>query len=146
MGNPPTLSHYPTLCRLEFFTIAPDETERIVISSVTSINLRTIAFLPAPGGFGSYTLVAQPYYWEPLDNVICGLVDKLCSLGYKHTLELEFLFESARFDPDLDFAGLLPKFRERGRVRILNTSSGEVLDLPVRFFFVRRVTISDTAS
>ena len=42
------------------------------------------------------------------------LVDKLYALGYKHTLELEFLFESARFYPDLGFGALLPKFREKG--------------------------------
>ena len=62
------------------------------------------------------------------------LVDKLYALGYKHTLELEFLFESARFYPDLGFGALLPKFREKGRVRALNISSGEVLDLPVSLF------------
>jgi len=71
---------------------------------------------------------------------MCGLVNKLCALGYEHTLELEFLFDSAEFYPDLDFKALLPKFRERGRVRILNTSSGEVLDLPVGFSFVTYIT------
>jgi len=106
-------------CRLEIFTIIPDATERIVISSITSINLRTIAFLPRPGGFNSYAPVPRQYYWEPLDNTACGLVDKLCTLGYEHTLELEFVLESTKLYPE--------------RVGILNTLSGEVLDLPVSF-------------
>ena len=133
-GDPPTLSHCPELRRLEIYTTVPEETERIVISSVISTNLRTIAFLPSPQGFTSYTLVSQPHYWEPLDDVACRLVSKLSTLGYKHTLELEFRFDGTYFDPDLAFGGFLPKFRERGRVKILNTSSGEFLDLAVRFF------------
>ena len=70
-----------------------------------------------------------------MDSVVCGLVNKLHALGYEHILELEFRFESAKFDPKLGFRGFLRKFRERGRVRILNTSSGEVLDLVVCVYF-----------
>ena len=128
-----TLSRCRTLCRLEIFMATPGGTEWSVISSITSINLRTIVLQLRDGGFNSYTLADQQHYWDHLDDIMRRLVDKLYALGYKHTLELEFLFESARFYPDLGFGALLPKFREKGRVRALNISSGEVLDLPGEF-------------
>jgi len=65
---------------------------------------------------------------------MCGLANKLRTLGYKHTLELEFQFASMGFDPKLGFGGFLRKFRGMGRVKILNTSSGEILGLAVRVF------------
>jgi len=64
----------------------------------------------------------------------CRLVDKLCALGYKHTLELEFRLGSVSLDPNLNFRGFLPKFRKKGRVRVYGASSGKVLELPVRSF------------
>ena len=149
MGNPSygihtdplTLEHCPELCRLEILKNFLKERPRAVISSLTSINLRTIAFLVDPEGnyFKSYFL-AQPDYWENLENTVCRLVDKLRTLGYKHTLELEFhLEEGEAIDRELDYTGLLVKFREMGRVRIFGTSSrgvaGEdVVNLPVSVF------------
>ena len=65
---------------------------------------------------------------------MCALVDKLHMLGYGHTLELELRCEPATSGSNLDYSGFLPKFRERGRVRILDTSSGETLEVTVRSF------------
>lgn len=135
MGDPLTLKRCAELGRLEVLTILPGEAERAVISSITSINLRTIAFPSDTHGFSSHVLVDRPHYWNHLDNTACGLVNKLRALGYEHTLELEFQLESV--DPTLYLGGFLRNFREKGRVRVVNTSSGEVLDLAVRFFFRR---------
>ena len=137
---PLTLEHCPELCRLEIFNISPKERERAIISSVTSINLRTIAFLG--NGQGSYRtadILEVPSYWEPLDDTLRELVDKLYTLGYKHTLELEFHLRDLDFYSDQTYPGRLVKFREMGRVKIFGTSSrgvaGEdVVNLPVSVF------------
>jgi len=63
---------------------------------------------------------------------LCGLIGKLRTLGYDHALELEFRFEPANFDPNLDYRGLPPKFRENDQVRILDTSGEKVLEIVVR--------------
>jgi len=135
VGNPLTLKRCPELCRLEILKNFLGETEHTVISSITSLNLHTIAFLPDTHCYSS------PHYWNPLDNIACGLVNKLRALGYKHTLELELQFESAKFDPKLGFRGFLTEFRERGRVRILNRSSGELFNLAVRFSFAAYIVL-----
>ena len=134
VGDPLTLKHYPGLCRLEILTSLPSHIEHIVISSITSINIRTIAFLSDTHGFAPHNLANHPHRWRHLDNVMCGLVDELRRLGYEHTLELEFGFDSEKLEPGLDFGGFLPKFREKGLVKTLNTSSGDGSDLAVRFF------------
>lgn len=91
-------------------------------------------FLPNLQGFVWFTLEDKSCYWKPLDDATCELVDKLCTLGYEHTLELEFRLESVDFNPNLDFRYFLPKFREKACVRVVVTSSGKVLDITVRFF------------
>jgi len=144
--DPLTLVHCPALRRLEFLIAYPAKTQRAVISSVTSANFRTVLFLPDPKSDGLDVLGSHGVR-RCLDNLMCGLVDKLRTLGHKHTLELEFRFESAKLDPDLDFRRFLPMFREKGRVRISNKLSGEVLDLVVRISFrgLYQVETSDLA-
>ena len=48
---------------------------------------------------------------------MCGFVDKLRTLGYTHTLELEFLVTRVDVDKELHHK-FLPKFREKGTVTI----------------------------
>lgn len=134
MGDPLTLKDCPELSCLEIFTIVPRQAEHTVISSITSINLRTITFLLDTQAFPLHDLVDRSHHWNTLDNILCALVDKLRTLGHKHTLELRIQLESAKLNAGIRFRGLLPKFKERGRVRILSTSSGDVVVLVVRFF------------
>jgi len=136
--GPLTLERCPRLCSLEFPSSYTTREQRLVISSITSINLRTVVFPLDADHDVSYILAGSDvrYY---VDNAMRRLVDKLSTLGYKHTLELEFRCESVGLH--LDFKDFLPKFRERGRVRISNTSSGEVLDLIVRFFFTTHTVL-----
>jgi len=103
------------------------------ISSVTSINLRTITFTPHFRDLSQDALLCRST-WAHLDDVLCGLVKKMHKLGYDRTLELVFRFESVSFDPDLDYPAFMPRFRENGRVRILDTSNGKIFGIVVRFF------------
>jgi len=129
LGPPPDLSHCPELCQLEFHTITPEEMEPTIISSIISTSIRTIILKPRIPMLTSRTLLTNRY-WASLDGVLHGLVGKLRALGYGHTLELEFHFDFTTFVPDLDYcSGLLPKFREQGQVRILNTSSGAAFEV-----------------
>ena len=133
-----TLEHCPELRRLEIFENFPKERESTLISSVTSINLRTIAFLvDANGNYMRSHVLAGDFLY--LDDAVCGLVDRLCASGYKHTLEIEFhLDEDDDINPNLDYTNLLAKFREKGRVRILSTSGG-VMNLAVCFLLTTHI-------
>ncbi|KAF9645200.1 hypothetical protein BDM02DRAFT_3271888 [Thelephora ganbajun] len=125
-GVPPALSYCSELRQLELYTIFPGKAERAVISSITSTDIRTIVFTSHPLHVTLCILLDDPCM-PLLDDTMRGLVDKLCVLGYEHTLELEFRIHSVIFDYDLDYRKYFPKFGEKGRVRVLNTSNGKTL-------------------
>lgn len=106
--------------------------ERAVISSVISTNIRAIIFTLPP--LTTRELLDHSYM-QLLDNVMHRLVGKLRTLGYRHTPTLEFRLKSVTFNHNLNYKTYLPKFREDGRVRILDTSSGKALEITVRSFF-----------
>ena len=63
--------------------------------------------------------------WTLVDEQLCGLVGRLCTMGYHHTLEVEVRL--ARIEGDLgkyDFTKILPGFREKGTVTIVDTAHG----------------------
>ena len=62
--------------------------------------------------------------------MICGLVDRLCLLGYKHTLEVEFRAQLVNLDEEVDHDKFLPKFKEKGRVRVVEISSRRFREWP----------------
>ena len=80
----------------------------------------------------------------PLDDVMHGLVGKLGVLGYEHTLALEFRLESVTFDHGIDYNAYFLKFKEVGRVRIVDVSSREALDITVRFRDLYHVVVADS--
>ena len=108
----------------DFLELHP--TYEAIISSITSINLSKIVFaLP------HLTMRLGHPNWMDFDGWISALADKLRKLGNKQTLEVEF-----RFVPVVsDLKGFLPKFRERGRVRIVDLSNGQVLELELAVCF-----------
>lgn len=62
--------------------------------------------------------------------MICGLVDRLRRSGYKNTMEVELRAETVTIDSKAYYKEFLPKFQEKGRVRIVETSSGTVREWP----------------
>ena len=86
-----------------------------VISTITSTNIREIVFSPL------LVRELEDQFWSSLDTGLSSLVDRLRASGHQHVLNVEFR-------RDLSFAemvlgagpdGFLPKFREKGRVIIL---------------------------
>lgn len=110
----------------------PGRMERAAISSITSTSIRTIVFKPQIIPHPTIMYIYHDHQdWLPLDEAMYGLVNKLCTMGYEHTLELEF-----HFDPKMSHRPFLQRFREKGRVKILDTSGVGVLVALVRLFHV----------
>ena len=66
--------------------------------------------------------------WTLIDKDLCGLVDQLRTTGYCHTLEVELRF--AKIQDDLgkwDFTNVLPEFKEKGIVTIVDVLHGHRL-------------------
>lgn len=145
VGVPLTLSHCPELRLLQICATIPGKLERAVISSIISTNIRTIIFTPQlQPRYSTLRMQLEDPCWLPLDDALCMLVAKLRMLGYDHTLELEFRLDPVNFDLNLDPKGFLPKFRERGCVRVLHHSCGRALEISVRFFVCDlHVVVSD---
>ena len=103
----------------------PSERELALISSITSTNFRKVTFSPDVRGF-----LLDERCWIPFDDTICGLVDRLRASGNKHTLEAELQIRIEEFDEEGYQVWFLPKFKEKGRVRIVAVLSGRVREWP----------------
>ena len=117
------LSRCQELRQLDITLLQPQERERALISSITSTNLRKLTFTSWISHIEWDFLLHNPY-WTPFDDVICELVDRLQKSGYKHTLEVVFRAEFFNLNEEVDHDKFLPKFKRRGRVRIVEISSG----------------------
>ena len=96
-----------------------------IISSISSTEFRKAIFLVWRVE-GWWTFAQQMEAWAPIDEALCGVVDRLNAAGCHHTLEAEVRFAAIRGDHRdcCDFTKLLPKFREKGTVTIRDLSSG----------------------
>jgi len=56
-----------------------------------------------------------------LDQQLCRLVDRLCAMEYRFTLEVEFRLTNIRDDPgEYDITQFLPEFSEKGIVIVVD--------------------------
>ena len=115
-----TLEGLSELRQLTFFdsSLLPEEVS--LISTITSTNIQKIVFEP-------FSMLNFGERFQPsLDTELSGLIDRLRASGYKHTLELEFRltrnFGKNVLDVRPDW--FFPKFTEKGRVIVSETSSG----------------------
>jgi len=69
--------------------------------------------------------------WPPFDDCMSALIGKLCREGYKQVLGVEFRCTSVVWDQTADNKEFLPRFREKGWVKIVDRSTGRVLELAV---------------
>lgn len=99
--------------------------ELMLISSIASTNFRKLVFV-------SRELRKLFHFvefgWAEFDDMICGLVDRLRSSRYNHTLEVEFRTESVELGEE-HYSTILPKFREKGRVEIVVEGSDRMLSM-----------------
>jgi len=72
--------------------VVPGKTECAVISSTVSTNIHKIVFT-SPSYRMPHTLLDNLCMLS-LNDILHGLVRKLRTMGYKHTLEIEFRLES----------------------------------------------------
>lgn len=69
------------------------------------------------------TFVHQITAWTPIDKELCGVVDRLGVVGYRHTLEAELRVYKVEGDQgEYDFTKLLPEFSEKGVVTIVDAT------------------------
>lgn len=96
-----------------------------VLSSITSTELRKVTFLVRQArDWGVFTRLTRE--WVLIDEQLCGLVDRLCVTGYRHTLEVELRFTDIWGDfGEYDFTKVLPEFREKGVVTIIDTAQND---------------------
>ena len=126
--NTPDLSCCPELRQLEIASSYPLEGEQTLVSSITSVNLRKIVF-KHPNSRNLRYLLSEPA-WGLFDDVICELVDRLQEQGLEHTLELEVRVEFTEFGDERLQQEFLPKFKEKGRVRMVSVLDGGVREWP----------------
>ena len=100
----------------------PREPDRMLIASITSMNFEKLVFAIHP--LIRESDLIDPC-WVPFDDMICGLVERLQTLGYKRKLEVEFRAPIVAV-PEIYHKWFLPKFKKKGRVRIVEGSSGKV--------------------
>ena len=123
VGSLHTLENLPELRKLVFTLSFLYSDEVSLISTITSTNIQKILFaMCSPRNL-------EGRIWLTLDAGLSSLVDRLRESGYRHTLELEFQIT-------LDLAGrlsdacpdtFLPKFSEKGRVIVSETTTERVL-------------------
>ena len=68
--------------------------------------------------------------WGPFDDTICELVERLERSGYTHTLEVKFRAQFVDLEEEVDHEEFLPKFKKKGRVSIVEVSSGKFREWP----------------
>ena len=131
MDAPVSLFHCPELRELEYFDLSSRKTLEATTSSITSLNIQKIIFSTPLACYASRPL--EESRWPTFDDCVSALADKLFKMGYKETLEVEFRFEPV-FMNQTNRKKFLPKFREKGRVTIMNIWKGRDLKLTVCFF------------
>jgi hypothetical protein len=107
--------------------VPPRAEEQALISSITSAEFRKVVFVSSLSLFWGFQLTNP--HWVPFDDIICGLADRLRASGSRHTLEVELRLASVGF-PEEDLKQFLPKFKEKGRIRIVGVRFGGVQEWP----------------
>ena len=119
-----TIHGFQQLQELELAIICPKDFHEALISSITSPELQKIIFRVG------HTLnpIAPPVGldgWTSMDEHLCGFVDRLRRAGHRHTLNVELRFWESTGDPGhLGFTTVLPKFKEKGVVTIIEVDRG----------------------
>jgi hypothetical protein len=128
-NNTPGLSRCSNLRQLSFDMRKPREEERSLISSITSTNFRKLILNTKY--FIRDSHLNNPS-WIPFDDMLCELIDRLQISGYRHILEVEFRPDHVELKEgeSLEDQGILPKFREKGRVSVIEVMTGSSWEYP----------------
>ena len=122
-----TICDFQQLQELELGVNWPNSSHEVLLSSITSTELRRITFR-TKYMHDWRVFAGQIKQWALIDEQLCGLVDRLRGMGYHHTLEAELRFTKIGDDPDkYDFAKILPEFRRKGVVTVIDAVHGDRL-------------------
>ena len=116
-----TVRDFRQLRELELEASRPGSSHRILISSISSTELRKVTFL-LRYTYSWTSFAQQTEGWASIDKALCGLVDRLSTEGYRHTLEAQLRLRGIRYDGKHDFTKFLPEFREKGVVTVIDAS------------------------
>ncbi|KAF9645698.1 hypothetical protein BDM02DRAFT_3119791 [Thelephora ganbajun] len=120
LGDHLTLLGCRELRELEICLSSAENAETDLISSISSPNIQKIIFTQSHAFDERF--VGDPS-WPRLENSLCRLVDQL---ERKHRLEVEFHVYNME-GGNVDFETYLPKFREKGRVMVLDRTTKMVV-------------------
>ena len=96
-----------------------------VLPSITSTELRKVIF-PVYYDQNRGIFAQRTGGWALIDKQLCELVDRLRAKGYRHNLEAELQVRRMGGDPgEYDFVKVLPEFREKGVVTIVDADRND---------------------
>lgn len=121
------INGFRQLRELELLIDHPSASQEVFLSSIASTGLRKIAFRVkhAP----SWELYPGEWSrWSWVDKQLCGLAERLRTMGYGHTLEAELRIENIAGYLGLEhanFTNILPEFKEKGVLTVVDTDGGD---------------------
>ena len=102
----------------------PRFSHKVPLHAITSTELQKIVF-SSTNPCVSTLVGCLTEDWVLVDNQLCELLFRLRAMGYRHTLEVELQFLKVRGNPEKrGFTKLLPRFREKGIVTVVNAAYG----------------------
>jgi len=128
-GHFPNLTHCQALRELEICSLPFEQDEMSLLASITSTNLRKITI---PARYHQFQWMSDPTflrYYETIDDNLYQLIRRLRGSGYKHRLEVAFRVGRKKNADhwEMDFKEFLPKFREQGRVMVVERPGERVI-------------------
>ena len=126
-GTIAMIHHFRQLRELEIIINLPSSCHGVLLSSITSTELRKIIILTREKyNWRVFLRWVEP--WPSVDKQLCEVVDRLRVMGHRHTLEVELRFVQVEGDPaEKDFTKVLPGFREKGVVTIIDDARGDLI-------------------
>ena len=119
-----TIRHFRQLRELEMTINLASSRHKDLLPSITSTELHKIIIL-AKEVYDWRVFLPQMEPWTSMDKQLCEVVDRLRAIGHCHTLEVQLRFTQVEGDPSKNgFAYVLPGFREKGVVTIIDGACG----------------------
>ena len=120
------IRNFRHLRELELLVTRPSHTLKVLLSSITSTELRKVIFQVCLRGCNLFAQRAKE--WALIDKQLCELVDRPRATGYHHTLEAELRLTQFRGSArKYDFSQFFPEFREKGTVTVIYATHDDQL-------------------
>ena len=108
---------------MELAAAQPGSPHEAILSSITSTELQKIIFLVSLRNGRIFVWSAEE--WTLIDKYLCRLVDRLHTMGYRHTLEAELRLTEVDDPGKYDFTTVLSEFKEKGVVTVVDAVHGD---------------------